>query len=246
MANTSKSLLPQNLNNIIECPTELNKSTRNRLEIYRQWLDDNQSIWYAPNLALYRDYLLTERNLKATSARVHLSTIRSRYHALLEDRALLFSVIDNQIAQGSITVTDFADKQAYVNELALRIEGAVSTRQTKVKVVKAQDVVDSQHLRLTRAQVKELLSKPLLNTAKGKRDAAILALMLATGIRAQELADLTLGDLRQTIEGRLCLWVQDGKGNKARAVPYGNEIWALDYVDLWLKTLERRARRIAT
>ncbi|MFT4164344.1 MAG: tyrosine recombinase XerC [Microlunatus sp.] len=60
------------------------------------------------------------------------------------------------------------------------------------------------------------------------RDAAMLELLYATGIRVSELCGLDLGDLN---EGRQTVRVL-GKGNKQRTVPYGNP--AARALETWL------------
>jgi site-specific recombinase XerD len=54
---------------------------------------------------------------------------------------------------------------------------------------------------LTRAQAKELLAVPDRSTLKGKRDYAILALLVGCALRRQELAQLGV-DKIQMREGR--------------------------------------------
>lgn len=70
---------------------------------------------------------------------------------------------------------------------------------------------------LTHAEVERLLQAPDLHTPAGKRDAAILELLYATGLRASELVNLTL-DHVNTTDGYLRIY---GKGGKERLVPIG-------------------------
>lgn len=66
----------------------------------------------------------------------------------------------------------------------------------------------------TKEQVKELLAQPNLATEAGTRDKAILELLYSSGLRASELTDLEIGDLREA-----SIIVRNGKGNKSRTVP---------------------------
>jgi len=70
---------------------------------------------------------------------------------------------------------------------------------------------------LTPQEVEQLLQTPDTSTPLGKRDAALLEMLYATGLRASELVSLTLGDV-QTTAGyvKVC-----GKGGKERLVPVG-------------------------
>jgi integrase len=48
-----------------------------------------------------------------------------------------------------------------------------------------------------------------------------------------ELCQLDVSDLRAKLDGALALNVREGKGAKARLVPYGDLDWCLLYVDKW-------------
>lgn len=70
----------------------------------------------------------------------------------------------------------------------------------------------TKHIALSKDEAKKLLDSIPTNTLKGKRDLAILQVLLYTGLRRSECASLTLGQMRQ-IQGksRACL---RGKGHK--------------------------------
>lgn len=68
-------------------------------------------------------------------------------------------------------------------------------------------------------QVEALLGAPDRSTPRGLRDAAMLELLYATGLRVSELVGLRLGDVRLDA-GYLRCW---GKGRKERVVPFGAE-----------------------
>ena len=70
---------------------------------------------------------------------------------------------------------------------------------------------------LTPHEVEQLLQTPDTSTPLGKRDAALLEMLYATGLRASELIALTLGDV-QTTAGYVKV---RGKGEKERLVPVG-------------------------
>ncbi len=69
---------------------------------------------------------------------------------------------------------------------------------------------------LTLDEIQSLLAQPDAQTAAGRRDLAMLALLYDTGARVQEMADLKLGDVRFSSPTVICL---TGKGNKSRLVP---------------------------
>lgn len=70
---------------------------------------------------------------------------------------------------------------------------------------------------LTLHEVEQLLQAPDTSTPLGKRDAALLEMLYATGLRASELVALTVGDV-QTTAGYVKV---RGKGEKERLVPVG-------------------------
>jgi site-specific recombinase XerD len=215
--------------------------------MFAQWLDERGGRWIEPDLAAYRDYLLSTARtvqrgsqtvsspLKPSSAQTHLSTIRGRYQALLKSNA-----VREQLYQFTPADASPSDRKAFVDEMLTRLKNAVDPDTAKVKTKTRQDRVDSDHVRLTRAQVSALMNAPRArkdNTPlQALRDTAMIALMLCTGIREMELCGLDIADLRQRVTGELVLHVRDGKGAKERAVPYGNLEWCLSIVDSWLTT----------
>jgi site-specific recombinase XerD len=84
---------------------------------------------------------------------------------------------------------------------------------------------------LTLAQAEQLLELPGRETNKGRRDRALLALLLGCGLRRQELARLTIETIQQR-DGRWCVVDLSGKGNRVRTVPM--PAWAKAAIDDWL------------
>lgn len=69
---------------------------------------------------------------------------------------------------------------------------------------------------LSERQVTEFLTLPQPNEKLFRRDRALLEMLYATGARASEVANLTLGDLH--LDERFCRCM--GKGSKERLVPF--------------------------
>lgn len=80
---------------------------------------------------------------------------------------------------------------------------------------------------LTEAEVEALLLAPNIKDPLGIRDRAMLELMYATGLRVSELVVLKLTEVNQ----RQNVLRTQGKGNKERLVPMGEEAarWLLKY-----------------
>jgi site-specific recombinase XerD len=83
---------------------------------------------------------------------------------------------------------------------------------------------------LTANQAFDLLDVPDRSTYWGKRDAAILSLMLGCGLRRAEMAAMRWTHY-QTREDRPCLVDFKGKGDKLRTIPVPT--WAQEDVDAW-------------
>ena len=77
---------------------------------------------------------------------------------------------------------------------------------------------------LTVTQTRALLAQPDRSTRRGRRDATLLATLYETAARVQELADLTVRDIRLEPPA---LAVLTGKGRKTRHVPLGDNTTAL-------------------
>jgi len=77
---------------------------------------------------------------------------------------------------------------------------------------------------LTAGQTRRLLAQPDRSTRRGRRDATLLAVLYDTAARVQELADLTVRDIRLQPPA---LAVLTGKGGKTRHVPLGVNTTAL-------------------
>jgi integrase len=83
---------------------------------------------------------------------------------------------------------------------------------------------------LTRDQAKALLAVPDPSTATGRRDRALLAVLLGTGLRRNEARDLTLENVQQR-DGRWCIVDLVGKHGKVRTVPMA--AWTKSAIDQW-------------
>jgi integrase len=76
---------------------------------------------------------------------------------------------------------------------------------------------------LTRAQAQELLDAPDASTLKGKRDGAMLAVLLGAGLRRSEVAALTVEHIQQR-DGRWVIVDLLGKHGRVRSVPIASWI----------------------
>jgi site-specific recombinase XerD len=83
---------------------------------------------------------------------------------------------------------------------------------------------------LTAEQAHALWQAPDRERLKGKRDRALLALLLACGLRRHEVAELTFGHLQQR-EGHWAIVDLSGKAGHVRTIPVPD--WVYGLVDGW-------------
>ena len=109
------------------------------------------------------------------------------------------------------------------NNPARRVEGIEMEQETPHTALKPQ-------------QARQLLEAIDLSTNQGKRDYAMLLLLLKTGIRRSECAALSLGDLLEE-QGHYVLLIRHAKGNKRRKVKLAVEVRRA--IDEYLEAVSR-------
>jgi site-specific recombinase XerD len=85
---------------------------------------------------------------------------------------------------------------------------------------------------LTREEAQAWLSTPDTKTVRGRRDRALLSVLIGCGLRRAEAAGLTFDHVQQR-DGRWVLVDLVGKRDKVRSVPMPN--WAKAAIDEWSK-----------
>lgn len=85
---------------------------------------------------------------------------------------------------------------------------------------------------LTADQGQALWQAPDDHRIKGKRDRALLAMLIACGLRRHELASLTVGHLQQR-EGHCAIIDLRGKAGHVRTIPVPD--WVHELLDEWMK-----------
>ena len=84
---------------------------------------------------------------------------------------------------------------------------------------------------LTQGQAEQMLALPDRATNKGKRDRALLCLLIGCGLRREELALLAVEHIQQR-EARWVLVDLVGKGKRVRTVPM--PAWTKSAIDQWI------------
>ena len=151
-----------------------------------------------------------------------------RYIAELRESGMGTASINQRLSAIRTLVRELADNEALDPSLAQGIVSIKGIQQRGERLGKW----------LNREQAQQLLNAPDMRTTKGKRDRAILAVLLGCGLRREELVSLTMAHLQQR-EGRWIVADLIGKRNKRRSVPMPG--WAKAAVDEWLALPENRA-----
>ena len=142
------------------------------------------------------------------------------YRAHLEERGLSPSTINVRMAAIRKLAVEAADNGLMDPQLAAGIARVKGAKQAGVRTGNW----------LTRDQAEDLLNAPDPSTLKGKRDRAMLAVLLGCGLRRKEAATLDVAHIQQR-EGRWVIVDLVGKGARVRTVPMPS--WAKATIDAW-------------
>jgi site-specific recombinase XerD len=145
----------------------------------------------------------------------------NRYRAVLEESALAPSTVNIRLCAIRKLAMEAADNGLLAPEIAAAIG--------RVKGVKRQGIRTGNWL--TSSQADRMLAVPDRSTHKGKRDRALLCLLIGCGLRREELMLLTVAHVQQR-EGRWVLVDLMGKGKRVRSIPM--PAWTKVAIDQWL------------
>ncbi len=144
-----------------------------------------------------------------------------RYRSFLENRALSAATINLHLAAIRRLADESSESGCLSPELATGIRRVKGVRQLGRRMGNW----------LTTGQAQELLDATDRSTLRGKRDAAILGLLLGCGLRRSEAAALRVDQL-QLRESHWVIIDLAGKDGRLRSVP--TPAWCKSLVDLWL------------
>ena len=142
------------------------------------------------------------------------------YRSDLEARGLSPSTINIRLSAIRKLALEAADNALMPRDLAAGI--------SRVRGAKQQGTRTGKWLML--AQAENLLAAPSPETLKGKRDRALLAVLVGCGLRRKEAASLDL-DLIQQRDGRWVIPDLVGKGGRIRTVPMPS--WCRAAMEVW-------------
>jgi site-specific recombinase XerD len=158
-------------------------------------------------------------------------TVVLRYRLQLEGRHLAPSTINLRLAAVRRLAYEAADSGLLSPELAAGIRRVKGAKKLGTRLGNW----------LTACQARALLDAPSVESVRGKRDRAMLALLLGCGLRRSELVHLTLENLQQR-ENRWVIVDLVGKGGHIRTVPVPT--WVKSAIDRWMAASNLRAGRL--
>jgi site-specific recombinase XerD len=148
-------------------------------------------------------------------------TVVLRYRIHLEERGLAPGTINVRMAAVRRLAFEAADSGLLSPELAAGIHRVKGVRKLGLRLGNW----------LTAGEASTLWQLPDSQTLTGKRNRAILAILLGCGLRRRELADLTMESIQKR-EERWAIVDLVGKGRHIRTVPV--PAWVKDTLDAWL------------
>jgi site-specific recombinase XerD len=148
-------------------------------------------------------------------------TVVTRYRIHLESRLLAPGTINVRLAAVRRLAYEAADSGLLSPELAAGIRRVKGSKKLGIRLGNW----------LTMSEARSLWQLPDAETMKGKRDRAILAILLGCGLRRGELTDLTLDHLQRR-EDHWAIVDLVGKGGHVRTVPMPD--WVKQTIDEWL------------
>ena len=148
-------------------------------------------------------------------------TVVLRYRINLEQRNLAPSTINVRLAAVRRLAYEAADNGLLSPELAAGIRRVKGAKRLGFRIGNW----------LTLEQGRTLLKDAFLNNLRGKRDRAMISILLGCGLRRAEAVGLTTKDL-QIRENHWVIADLIGKGKHIRTVPVPN--WAKASIDEWI------------
>lgn len=155
----------------------------------------------------------------------------TRYRTHLESRQLAPGTINGRLAAVRRLAYEAADSGLLSPELAAGIRRVKGAKKLGVRLGNW----------LTAEQARHLWQVPDPTTLKGKRDRALLAVLLGCGLRRREAAELRTAHLQRR-EDHWAIVDLVGKGRHIRTIPVPD--WVKDAVDSWMDSANIPAGRL--
>jgi integrase/recombinase XerD len=174
-------------------------------------------------LAAFSQHLVVEKGLAANTVAAYMADLQRFYdHETVADmaspwhREVIVSYLHAR-RQDGITARSTARELSAIKAFCRFLNERGELHRDPSRDVQTPHLMQRLPSVLTYEEVESLLQAPDTTTAGGKRDAALLEVMYATGLRASELTGLRLADV-DLAGGSIKV---RGKGGKERFIPLG-------------------------
>ena len=187
--------------------------------------------------------ILAEVNEKS-SGRVYKQDIKAFVHWLYEAEIDVHTISRVELQnyrkylheQGKSNITInrmFSVVRVVIAELVNNGTIANSPLDKKFKPLPTND--ETTHVALDDKQAKQLLEAIDTITIKGKRDYAMVSVMLRSGLRREEVQKLNIGNVKMK-QGHHVIDIEDGKGGKPATVKIPPDVWC--YINEYMQALQ--------
>ncbi len=192
--------------------------------------------------------ILAEIN-EQSSGRVYKQDIKAFVSWLYEQEITVYTITREHLLnyrkylheQGKSNITInrmFAVVRVVIAELV--DNGTITTNPLEKKFKPLPTNDETTHVALDDKQAKQLLKAIDTSTIKGKRDYAIVSLMLRSGLRREEVQKLNIGDIKMK-QGHHVIDIRDGKGGKPATVKIAPDVWC--YLNEYMQSLQQKHPR---
>ena len=192
--------------------------------------------------------ILAEVNEKS-SGRVYKQDIKAFVHWLYKAEIDIHTIsrVDllnyrkylSEQGKSNITINRmFSVVRIVIAELVNNGTITTSPLDKKFKLLLTND--ETTHIALDDEQAKQLLEAINTSTIKGKRDYAMVSLMLRSGLRREEVQKLNIGDIKMK-QGHHVIDIKDGKGGKPATVKIAPDVWC--YLNEYMQSLQEKHPR---
>ena len=168
----------------------------------------------------YRCYLIEERGLRAASATVYADAVRPFLETRLTPQGLQLADLDAGCVAGFVLAQERGSAKQMVSRLRsllgfLHLEGMIPRPLACAVPAVARWRLSSLPKGISSAEVARLLAACDRRTSMGRRDFAILTMLVRLGLRPAEVASLRLGDI-DWHRGEIAI---SGKGPRLERLP---------------------------
>ena len=187
---------------------------------------------------IYKNYLLTERNLSLDTIYAYISDINQLLSFTISNRITETSIDDYFV---KLNKSQFLDSSINRKMSSIRAFFRFLYEENYISDNPAKNINTPHILRklpdvLTQNEILKILDECDLNTMKGKRDRAMIEVAYGSGLRVSELINIKLSDI-DFDESLIRIY---GKGKKERIVPIGQ--FGISYTKIYINDVRHNLK----